>query len=42
LDEEKSKYASLAQHNGFGSTFLHNHVEAGKSQSKSLRPARDE
>jgi hypothetical protein len=23
LDEEKSKYASLAQQNGFGAAFLH-------------------
>jgi hypothetical protein len=34
LDEEKSKYASLAQHNGFGSTFLHTMLKLVNAKAK--------
>jgi hypothetical protein len=34
LDEKKSKYGSLAQHNGFGLTYLHNFVEANRRYNK--------
>jgi len=34
LDEEKSKYGSLAQHNGFGLTYLHNFVKDSRRYNK--------
>jgi len=41
LDEEKSKHASLAQHNGFGLTFLHRMLRLAKGTAKPNVPAFD-
>jgi hypothetical protein len=42
MDEAKSKYAGLAQQNGFGPEFLEDCGEASERHSKKPKTSRDE